>query len=185
MSELPPALREAVRTESQRRRVPVQLVYAICRIESSNDPFAWRVEPPYRYLVNVMTGQPFRALSAAEIASERAPADFPYHRALSSRDTEWWGQQASWGPMQVMGAVAREYGFDGPFPMLCGFAGLRYGIQHLARLRDAFLGEHGWEGVVAAYNAGSPRRAAGGEWVNHRYVAHVVAAGGLKFSEVV
>lgn len=183
MSDLPPVLREVVRQEATRRRLPLPLVYGICRAESSNDPAAWRVEPPYRYLVDVRTRKPFRELTRAEIASETAPADFPYLRGLSSRNTEWWGQQASWGPMQVMGAVAREYGFDGHFPDLCGRNGIVFGTAHLARLRDRFLEKHGWEGVAAAYNAGSPRYTAEGELVNVGYVEHVTAAGGFNFEE--
>lgn len=184
MRDLPPLLREVVRQEARRRLLPAQLVYSIARIESTNDETAWRVEPPYRYLVNVITCKPFRTLTAAEIASEKAPADFPFHSQLSSRDTEWWGQQASWGPLQVMGAVAREYGFAGHFPELCGRPGIAYGVRHLAHLRDRFLEKHGWEGVIAAYNAGSPRRGTDGHFVNARYVEHVVAAGGLKFDGI-
>lgn len=182
MRELSPTLREQVRHDAERFDVPVQLVYAIARVESSNDPSAWRAEPPYRYLVDVVTRKPFRELTQAEIGSETAPADFPYIARLSSRDTEWWGQQASWGPMQIMGAVAREYGFDRHFPDLCGQIGITFATMHLARLADRFLGKHGWDGVAAAYNAGSPRRTNSGQYVNVGYVERVRAAGGFKFN---
>lgn len=181
MRQLTTEIHDAVRQASERRQLPVQLLYAICVVESVNDPAAWKVEPPYRYLVDARTGKPFRALTAEESRSETAPADFPVLAGLSSRDTEWWGQQASWGPMQIMGAVAREARFVGHFPELCGTPGIVYGCLHLAALRTRFLARHGWEGVVAAYNAGSPRRRTDATWENQAYVDKVRAAGGLKF----
>lgn len=159
------------------QHLPASLVEAIVRTESAGVATRWRVEPRYRYLWDVKHGRPFRALTHAEIASEEAPADFHAIHG-SSRDTEWWGQQASWGPMQIMGAVAREHGYSGDFPGLCDpLAGLRWGCAHLAQLRDAYLARYGWPGVVAAYNAGSPRRA-GGQWVNQSYVDAVADNGG-------
>lgn len=151
------------------------LVKAIIEVESAGEIYAWRVEPPYRYLVNLGTGRPFRKLTPAEIASERAPTDFVYDRRLGSRDTEWWGQQASWGPMQVMGAVAREYGFRGRFPELCGDKGVHFGCAYLAALFQRF-GWAGLPGVIAAYNAGSPRYTDSGAFVNQGYVSKVFAA---------
>lgn len=156
--------------------LPFYLVRAIITTESNDDIYAYRVEPPYRYLVNVDSQRPFRPLTAEENRSERAPHDFPYFRHISSRDTEWLGQQASWGPMQIMGAVAREYGFKGAFPQLCSIEdGVRYGCMHLATLRDRFLEKHNWEGVIASYNAGSPRYVNGSaELVNQSYVDTVL-----------
>lgn len=177
---LTPELQQAVARECEQRTLPIPLVTAIVLTESSGDCSAWKVEPQYRYLVNVATGQPFRSLTPAENASEVAPRDFPHFLDLSSRDTEWRGQQASWGPMQIMGAVAREYGYKGHFPGLCQpFNGVQYGCYHLAKLRDRFFGAHGWEGVVAAYNAGSPRKDDDGKWVNQSYVDTVRRHGGF------
>lgn len=171
-------LDDAIALAAREHQLPVALLSAIVEVESTRDPFAWKVEPPYRYLWNLRTGAPFRTLTPAEIASERAPLDFP-HLDISSRDTEWWGQQASWGPMQVMGAVAREFGFRGHFPALCGPLGIDYGARYLAALTERLLARYTWEGVVAAYNAGSPRRRADGQWENQEYVDRVRAAGGF------
>lgn len=178
-------MKDALFTEmeaaAQRYGLPAALLLAMTKVESNGDVYAYRVEPPYRYLVDVSTGRAFRKLTSAEIVSEIAPRDFP-HFPHSSRDTEWWGQQASWGPLQVMGAVAREYGFSGPFPQLCStFHGAQYGAQHLSNLRRRFLAAHGWEGVVAAYNAGSPRRQLDGQWENQVYVDKVRKQGGFDF----
>lgn len=158
--------------------LPLQLVRAIARVESGGDHWAWNPEPAYRYLWDVRRGKPFRTLTGAELASEKPPADF--HSQIGDRDAEWWGQQASWGTMQVMGAVAREHGFAGHFPGLCHpLDALHYGCKHLAHLSDRFIAAHGWRGVVAAYNAGSPRRE-GKTWVNQAYVDKVAAEGGFK-----
>lgn len=177
------ALQAEIAAASFRHSIPSALIAAIVMTESGGDVHAWRVEPHYRYLVDFATGAPFRTLASAERASEVAPSDFA-HPAYSSRDTEWWGQQASWGPMQVMGAVARELGFRQPFPALCGHVyGVDVGAQHLARLRDRFFARHGWQGVAAAYNGGSPRYAAPGvlEPALQRYVDKVAMHRGFDF----
>ncbi|HYW03570.1 MAG TPA: transglycosylase SLT domain-containing protein [Gammaproteobacteria bacterium] len=171
------ALADRAGAAANEHELPPALVIAIVATESGWNPSAWRVEPPYRYLWDNRTGKPFRHLTHAEIASEEAPSDF-HAIAGQSRDTEWWGQQASWGLMQVMGAVARQYGFKGPFPVLCGAdAGLAFGCIHLHTLAHHYKPKFGWAGVVAAYNAGSPRRDGNGHWVNQHYVDTVAANG--------
>lgn len=131
-------------------------------VESSVDPDAWNPEPAYRWVWDVVNNKPFRVTSV-EALDKAPPEDFPTRRG--DRDAEWWGQQASWGLMQVMGAVARERGFDPRvhFPRLCSDPqlGLAYGCAHLAHMRDRWFKEHGWMGVVAAYNAGSVRYRSG------------------------
>lgn len=155
--------------------LPFWLVAAIVRVESGGNPWAWNPEPPYRYLWDVRLGRPFRALTAAEIQSERPPADFP--ALAGDRDQEWWAQAASWGLMQVMGAVARERGYRGPYltALLDPETALHYGCAHLASLRDRHHARYDWPGVIAAYNAGSPRLA-GGRYVNQGYVDKVFQA---------
>lgn len=160
--------------------LPVSLVHGIVAVESNYVTHAWRAEPPYQYLWDMVRNRPFRKITPMERKSEQAPKDFPYDKTISSRDSEWWGQQSSWGLMQVMGAVSREHGFKGYFPALCEpEIGLKYGCLHLAHHRDRFYHRHGWEGVVAAYNAGAPRKKNGG-WVNQRYVNKVAKADGYK-----
>jgi hypothetical protein len=137
--------------------LPASLVIAMSNVESGAIPWAWNPEPQYRCLWDVRRDAPFRALTAADQASERPPADFPC--LMGDRDQEWWAQQASWGMLQVMGAVAREHGFRGGYlTELCNpEIGLEYGCLHLAALRKRFYLRWGWDGVIAAYNAGSPR----------------------------
>ena len=150
------------------RGLDPDVVLAIIAQESSGRPGAWNPEPHYRYLVNVKTGKPFRALTDDERVSEKPPADFPAPRGVD-RDAEWWGQQASWGLMQVMGAVARERGFGGAdLPDLTTpWVGIRYGVAQLVHLRKRFSDG---DDLLATYNGGP---SAAGR--NRDYVASVHA----------
>lgn len=164
-----------ITSESNRVGLPAALVAAMCKVESSMNAWAWNPEPQYRYLWDVKRDRPFRELSAAESANERPPADFPC--IAGDRDQEWWGQQASWGLMQVMGAVARERRFREPYlPQLCDPSlGVAVGCDHLAALARRFKPAYGWDGTIAAYNAGSVRQERGA-FVNQEYVNRIRAA---------
>lgn len=123
--------------------VPWELVKAVCRAESSFDQYAMRYEPHYKWLVGAETITP----------------------------TERVGQMTSWGLMQVMGAVAREYGFAGYFPRLCEpGVGLHYGMRHLKKFYDKY---RNWPDSIASYNAGRPVRT-DGRYVNQPYVDKVL-----------
>ena len=153
--------------------LPLSLVQAVVAIESSGRPYAYKPEPPYRWLWDVRKGEPFRAITPAERASEYPPEDFRGPAGVTA-DAEWWGQQASWGLMQVMGATARWLGYTEPdLPALCDPAiGLKYGCLYLARQTK----RHGLAAGVAAYNAGSVVRVtADGPYINQGYVDKVMA----------
>ena len=138
-----PEIESAIKHYADQARMPIQFIQAIVLTESGGDNWKWRVEPHYRWLVNAKTGTPFRRLNAEEIISEKPPVDFPANPG-ESQNTEWWGQQASWGLMQVMGAVAREYGYKGSFTGLCDVdTGIIYGCKHLTRLKARFFAEYG------------------------------------------
>lgn len=114
------------------------LVAALILQESGGNSRAIRHEPEYRWLWP--GGGPVTPPPGVSLATEVAQ------------------QRTSWGLMQVMGAVAREYGCREPFltaliddPAL----GLRFGCLHLAVLFARFPGA-GREGAVSAYNAGHP-----------------------------
>jgi soluble lytic murein transglycosylase-like protein len=146
-------------------------VGAIVRVESGGDRYALRAEPRYRYLWDVARNRPFRQLAADEIASAAAPPDFPC--LAGGRDQEWSAQRASWGLVQIMGAVAREEGFVGPYlPELCEPAtNLTVGCRHLR----ALLQWAAWDvaRAAAAYNAGKGGVASA---VGQQYAAKVLAA---------
>lgn len=153
------------------------LLGALVLKESSGNPAAWNPEPHYRYLMDVRTWRPFRQLTAAEIASERPPADF--HSIAGDPDQEWWAQQASWGLTQVMGGVARELGYREPWiPNLLRDTQrvLILGARHLARQVSRWgTVERG----LSAYNAGSPVESNRRPYVDVvlRYQAELAAEG--------
>jgi hypothetical protein len=130
-----------------------QLVAAMVMVESSGDHTAWNPEQKYRYFWDVKLWKPFRKVTDEENTSEFPPKDF--HSLAGDADNEWWAQQASWGVMQVMGAVAREHGYrESYLTGLCRDVptGLLFGCRVLqGHLRWA-------KGIVpqavAAYNGG-------------------------------
>lgn len=128
------------------------LLRALVLQESGGNPYAIRPEPRYRYLMNVRTWKPFRELLPDELASKIAPADFPF--LAGSREQEWWLQQCSIGLCQVMGAVARELGFRGPY-----LTALTDPVVNLGLAARILTGNLTWAGgnvrkALAAYNAG-------------------------------
>ncbi len=137
---------------AREHNLDARLVGSLVQIESGGNQWAWNPEPRYRYFWNVQTGAPFRSVNEVEILAETPPADF---RGLAGdRDQEWWAQQASWGLMQVMGAVARELGCKAPYlTSLCDPAlNLHWGCVKLRK-------ELTWAGGVveralASYNGG-------------------------------
>jgi soluble lytic murein transglycosylase-like protein len=134
-------------------KLPADLVKAIIQVESSGNTFAIRYEPGFftRYV----------------------PKDA--QRFGASLDTERTARAMSFGLMQVMGQVARELGCKEPFlSALCDpVTGIHYGCLLLAKLRDKYKAVHGWDGVISAYNQGSPRRDESGEFLNQGYVMKV------------
>ena len=136
--------------------VPASIVWGVIQVESGGDVWAWNPEPKWRWFWNVKTNKAFRAVSANEITSETPPQDFPSPRRGVDPDAEWWGQQASWGLMQIMGAVARENGFAGPFlnALHDPAINIQIGCKVLAGYARRYLARYGWEGVLRAYNGG-------------------------------
>lgn len=128
------------------------LVAAQVQVESNEDPWAWNPEPGYRYLWDVKRWRPFRTLTLQELGDEKPPSDFS--SLAGDPDQEWWGQQASWGLMQVMGGVAREKGFRGPYlTMLCDpKTNIALGCQILAELLNWSHGN--LDQALSAYNGG-------------------------------
>lgn len=164
--------KDAIEEAADTHRLEPALVKALVWKESSGNPWAWNPEPSYRYLWDLRRARPFRPLSELEIASEIPPPDFPTFPGVLA-DAEWWGQQASWGLCQVMGAVAREHGMDVPFlTALCEpKVGLEYGCRHLRGLLDRYKGSV--EQALAAYNGG-PGAAAKRPFPNQGYVDYVL-----------
>ena len=75
--------------------------------------------------------------------------------------------------MQLMGAVARERGFDTKLTdLLDPDTGVRWGLNHLWWLAEKYDFE--WRDVVSAYNQGNNRRnVITNKYKNHAYVSKV------------
>lgn len=143
-----------IRGEAAINKLDPALVAGIVSVESGWRPFAYNPEPRWRWMWDVSARAPFRQLRPDEILSEVPPLDFPSYSGVS-RDAEWWAQQASFGLMQIMGAVAREHGFQGPelLEILEPELNIVYGCRHLGSMRERWPKE---EEFVSAYNAGRP-----------------------------
>lgn len=135
-------LRIMIEQHPDRGDLPVELVMAICMKESSCfEGHFYKHEKGYKWLVGSPDG------------AERI------------------GQMSSWGPMQVMGAVARELGHTGPFTDLFEWKiGVKYGMLQLRRLRKRY---EKWSDVIASYNAGHPMTT-NGKYRNQDYVDYVL-----------
>jgi soluble lytic murein transglycosylase-like protein len=144
--------REMIRSAGHAHSIDPKLLEAMVLKESNGNPWAWNPEPHYRYLWNVKTRAPFRPLTPEEVKSEVPPKDFPC--LAGDRDQEWWAQQASWGLLQLMGAVARERGFRGNYiPEICDPAlNLDLGAKHLKSALQWAQGDV--RIALAGYNAG-------------------------------
>lgn len=129
------------------------LVGAVAMTESSWNPAATRFEPDYPYL-----WQPLAWAVRVGIPEEEETKQ----------------QKTSYGLMQVMGGVARRYGFSArSLVELCRpEVGAALGCRHLA----GFLAHHADRSdAIASYNAGSPRKNADGTYSNQAYVDAVLA----------
>ena len=134
---------------ARRHQLDPNLVAALVIAESGATPEAVRFEPHYQWLYQPEKVKP----------------------RLSSLETEINLQKTSFGPMQIMGAVAREHGLTGWLTRLCHPAlGLEYGCRHLAWLVQRFETP---EAAVSAYNQGHPKRNSDGAFVNQNYVNKV------------
>ncbi len=143
---------DIIALEAAKHYLDPLLVKAIVLQESSGNPFVVRYEPKWKYAFECRGFAQMIGLGCTE-------------------DTERMGQMSSWGLMQVMGTVARELGFRGWFSQLCDpTIGIKFGCKKLRKLADRYSDEHD---IVAAYNAGSAIKNAGGMYINQRYVDEV------------
>lgn len=138
------ALSDLIRRHPDRGDLSVSCVLAFCMAESSFGVHKIKYESHYRWLVGKE-----ETLSIGELL----------------------GQKHSWGLMQVMGAVAREYGHKGPFTDLWEPSlNLKYGMMHLRKL---YRRHQHWPDTIAAYNAGTPTKI-DGRYKNQTYVNKVL-----------
>lgn len=128
------------------------LVGAIVSVESGGQTFISRLEPGYKYLYK--------------------PEFYAHHNRVTL-DTEINNQKTSWGLMQIMGATARELGFNGHLPSLClSGQGLRWGCTYL---EDKLLKYNDLTDAISAYNMGHPAKDDSGQYLNKKYVDKVLS----------
>lgn len=134
---------------SKKYDVPVGLIKAIIEIESGGNTYAIRYEKNYRWLVKPLK-------------------QFHWHTP-----TERISQKTSWGLMQIMGAVARERGFEGRYlAELCNpELGIKYGTKHLKWQYNRY---DNWEDTISAYNRGNNGKDDNGDYFNQEYVDKVM-----------
>lgn len=127
------------------------LIAAICWTESSGFVYAVRYEPNYRWLFKV---EKFAGQQKITVTTEETL------------------QKQSYGLVQIMGATARWLGYSGALPALYKPENnLYWGCRYLKYLTDKY---DDLASVVSAYNAGSPRKAPDGRFVNQEYVDKVL-----------
>lgn len=130
-----------------------KLAKAIASVESSFNPNAVRFEPAWNLFV-----YPITYANTYKISLDQ--------------EKKW--QATSWGLMQVMGAVARELGFDGPLPdLLKPENAIFFGCKKLGQLHRKY---NNLNDIIAAYNAGHPKLKVDGFYVNQIYVDRVNVA---------
>jgi soluble lytic murein transglycosylase-like protein len=137
---------------SKRYQIDPCLTAAIIWTESKNDTWAMRYEHAYKYTLEIENFAKMNGITGI---------------------TEEKNQKTSWGLMQVMGGVARELGMTDQLNKLCkANVGINFGCK---KLRELFNKYSILNDVVAAYNAGSPRKDRDGKYVNQEYVDTVTS----------
>jgi soluble lytic murein transglycosylase-like protein len=133
-----------------KEQVPANLLIAIMKVESNCNPFVVRMENEWKYLVN--------------------PSYYAEKNGITLT-TEIHLQSMSWGLCQVMGSVAREFGFEDMLTQLVDPAqSLTIGARLLHKL---FIKYPNQNDVIVSYNAGSPRHHPDGLYVNQDYLNKV------------
>lgn len=126
-------------------------VCGIVKTESNFDPFAYRYETNYSYLFKVST----------------------FAQKLNiTENSEKILQKSSYGLMQIMGAVARERGFEGQLLQLVDpDINIYYGCKHLKWYSDNY--KYKDTDLISAYNQGKVRYR-NSEYANQDYVNKVL-----------
>lgn len=125
-----------------------RLLSSLVAIETAWNPYRIRFEPNWRY--DLITPELFAK------------------KLWISVNTEIQCQKISWGPVQIMGVVAREHGFDDHLTSLIHpEIGLQIGcLEVLQVLKKYGITTDG----ISAYNWGSPNRGDDGQYLNQGYV---------------
>ena len=153
----------AISMAASKRGISACLLAGLVQRESAGVATAVRYEPDFIYLWDVVRGVPYR------VQRPCPPVPPPDFRTLTGGvhvQLEWTLQKCSLGACQVMGSVAREMGFAGPYltDLFDPVVGIDLGAKKLAML----LGKYEEDDAVSAYNAGRPTDA------NRDYVSQIL-----------
>lgn len=143
---------DLVKQNEEFYKLPKNLLPAIIMKESSWNENVMRFEPHYSYLYDVKGFA---------------------RRIGASEETEKVLQMSSFGLCQIMGAVAREYNYQGWLTdLLKPELNIKYGARHL----KAYLAKYpaGITDAISSYNQGSPRKDQKGKYTNQDYVDSVL-----------
>ena len=136
---------------SDEQNVPKNLLAAIVQTESSNNKYAVRFEPHFKWLYKTKENAAANGITEA---------------------TETVMQMTSWGLCQLMGALLRELGLKGPiFQALDEKTNIEYAAKFIKRLASRYKER---DDIIAAYNAGSPIKNLAGVYKNQQYVDKVL-----------
>lgn len=141
-------------------QVQPALVVAIILTESGGDTGKTKFEPEYEHVWKL-----------PEMAKKYGPT-----RSLTlDIELETRYQKTSWGLMQIMGAVAREFGMTANLPLLVNsYTNITYGCKLLSRLMERY---GNFFDVIAAYNGGHGailKKDKDGKYGNQEYVDKVM-----------
>lgn len=137
----------------KKEEVPPYLIAAMIQVESAGDKNAMRFEPDYKWLYR--------------------PEDFAKRNRITLK-TEITFQSTSYSYLQIMGAVARELGHEGPMTVLITnpSLALTYGCRHFA---NYFKKYQNIMDAVSSYNQGSPKKSQKTNlYLNQEYVTKVL-----------
>ena len=125
------------------------LVFCIIHQESGFDSNITRYEPDWIYYIDVPI----------------------FAKSLDITDpTERVHQGTSWGLMQIMGSVAREFGYkDHLVTLIAPKINIEYGFKKLNKLLKKYTDI---KDAISAYNMGHPRKV-NGLYINQQYVDNI------------
>lgn len=141
-----------IKKYSKKYAIPHGLIRAIIKQESSENTYAIRYEPQYKWLY-----MPERIADKVGVPTQ----------------TEKSLQKHSFGLMQVMGAVAREKGYEKRYltGLLKPEEGVKYGCKYLKWNYNRY---NNWTDVISAYNQGTNAKDDEGNYYNQYYVDDVL-----------
>lgn len=142
-------MEKLIKKYSNKYGIPAGLIKSIIEAESSGNTYAMRYEKNWKWFDEPLTR-------------------FHWHES-----TERQAQKFSWGLMQIMGAVARERGFEGRFlsELTKPELGIKFGCKHL---KWNYKRYGNWSDAISAYNQGNNRKDDEGNYENQNYVDKVL-----------